>query len=843
MDERIIVATFKGNPKTVIIACYSPHNCLPDDVVTDFYSKLSNIVEDIPLHSMLFIGGDMNAQIAQGFSMHDTSNRNGLLLHEFIDQHNLIIGNVSFQKSSNKLWTFRSPTGALSQIDFCMYRKRWRNSISDCQAFSSSNPVGSDHRIVTATVKLSLRRPNPPVSKKLFWQALTNDPALASRIDDTISSRFDNLSEADQDYSSFVMIATKTGAELLPPKPHPPPNTVDIDPVVSARKSTLRASTRNIQPAQNNLRKTFDRYEDIRINNILRSFETPAAASVIKNAWDLVKKLSGKKTRSVIFIEGEDRLKTWENHFKNLLNADPATQNDGEPIVKIFDLFTTIKRGELTQTEVDLAIRQLKNGKAPGLDGLPPEFWKLTKVRKSLLKFCNETYHGNRPKEWGISGLTPIPKKGNLTKTDNYRGISLSQVASKIYNRCLLNRIRPVIDEVLRPNQNGFRQGRSTTSHILALRRIVEELKNHDMEAVLTFIDFRKAFDSINRKRMLEILEAYGIPPDIVNAIRVMYEDTSAVVITPDGETDAFNINTGVLQGDPLAPFLFIMCLDYALRTSITETDGLTLSRRRSRRHPAEVIADLDYADDIALLENTIDAAQDLLIRVEKACQDVGLFLNAPKTKYMHLNPSTDKHLVASDGSDIELVTDFKYLGGYTDTSHDMNVRIAQSWSALHSLQKVWKAPIQKDTKTKVFQACIETILLYGSDSWTLNAARRKRLDGTYTRMLRTAYNISWRRHPTNKSLYGSLPRISNVVKRRRLALAGHITRHNEPAGRLLLWTPDAKRRVGRPYVTLKSIIEMDTGLTGSDLLAVMNDRGLWSLNFVNASPMPQGIG
>ena len=724
-----------------------------------------------------------------------------------------------------------------------MYRKRWRNSISDCQAFSSSNPVGSDHRIVTATVKLSLRRPSPQVAKKLFWQALTNDPALASRIDDTISSRFDSLSAADQDYSSFVSIATKAGSELLPPKPRQPPKTVDINPVVSARKATLRASTRSIQPTQNNLRKTFDRYEDRRINDILRSFETPAAASVIKNAWDLVKKLSGKKSRSVIFIEGEDRLKTWENHFKNLLNADTTTQSDGAPIVKIFDLFNTITRGDLTQDEVDLAIRQLKNGKAPGLDGLPPEFWKLPKVRKSLLRFCNETYHGNRPKEWGISGLTPIPKKGDLTKTDNYRGISLSQVASKIYNRCLLNRIRPVIDKVLRPNQNGFRQGRSTTSHILALRRIVEELKNHDMEAVITFIDFRKAFDSINRKRMLDILEAYGIPPDVVGAIRVMYEDTSAIVITPDGETDAFNINTGVLQGDPLAPFLFIICLDYALRTSITETDGLTLRRRRSRRYPTEVLADLDYADDIALLENSIELAQDLLVRVEKACQDVGLFLNAPKTKYMHLNPSTNVHLVASDGSEIDLVGDFKYLGGYMDSGHDMLTRIAQSWSALHCLQKVWKAPIQRDTKTKVFQACVQTILLYGSDSWTLNAARRKRLDGTYTRMLRTAYNISWRRHPTNKYLYGSLPCISDVVKRRRLSLAGHVTRHNEPAGRLLLWTPDAKRRVGRPYVTLKSIIEEDTGLTGSDLLAAMGDRGLWSSNFVNTSPPPQSIG
>jgi hypothetical protein len=189
-----------------------------------------------------------------------------------------------------------------------------------------------------------------------------------------------------------------------------------------------------------------------------------------------------------------------------------------------------------------------------------------------------KTNRGLAPiKEWGLSGITPIPKKGDLTITDNYRGISLTQVASKIYNRCLLNRIRPVIDAVLRPNQNGFRQGRSTSSHLLALRRIVEELKNHDMEAVLTFIDFRKAFDSVDRVKMFQILEAYGIPADVVAAIRVMYENTSAVVLTPERETDQFAIDTGVLQRDPVAPFLFIICLNYVLRYAITDSDGLTL--------------------------------------------------------------------------------------------------------------------------------------------------------------------------------------------------------------------------------------------------------------------------
>ena len=156
-----------------------------------------------------------------------------------------------------------------------------------------------------------------------------------------------------------------------------------------------------------------------------------------------------------------------------------------------------------------------------------------------------------------------------------------------------------------------------------------------------------------------------------------------------------------MLQGDPLAPFLFIICLGNALRSAIIDSDGLTLKHHRSSHHPAVVLADLDYADDIALLENAIKSAQDLLNHVEKACQDVGLFLNAPKTKYMHLNPSTNTSLVSFDGSPVELVQDFKHLGGYTDSGYDMNAHIGRAWSALNSLNKVWKAAIKNETKLK----------------------------------------------------------------------------------------------------------------------------------------------
>ncbi len=153
----------------------------------------------------------------------------------------------------------------------------------------------------------------------------------------------------------------------------------------------------------------------------------------------------------------------------------------------------------------------------------------------------------------------------------------------------ILNRIRSFIDVRLRVNQNGFHPKRTTVAQILALRRIIEGKKANYLKAVLTFIDFKKAFDSIHRGKMMKILQAYAIPPNLLKAIDKMYTNTRAKVIWPDGETEDFDITTGVLQGDTLAPFLFVIALNYALRKAIGGKEGelgFTLTPRKSRRHP-----------------------------------------------------------------------------------------------------------------------------------------------------------------------------------------------------------------------------------------------------------------
>ena len=312
-------------------------------------------------------------------------------------------------------------------------------------------------------------------------------------------------------------------------------------------------------------------------------------------------------------------------------------------------------------------------------------------------------------------------------------------------------------------NQNGFRRNRSTTSQLLTIRRILEGVRAKNLQATLIFVDFTKAFDSIHRGKMEQILLAYGIPKETVAAITILYRNTKVKVRSPDGDTEYFDIVAGVLQGDTLAPYLFIICLDYVHRTSIDKIreNGFKLTKKRSRRYPAKTITDADYADNIAKLANTPNQAETLRHSLERAAAGIGLYVNAHKTEYMCYNQTGD--ISTLDGSPLKLVDKFTYLGSsVTSTEKDIDTRLSKAWTAINRLSIIWKLDLTDKMECSFFQA---SILLYGCTTWTLTKRLKKKLYGNYTRMLRAILNKSWRQHPTRHQLYGHLPPITKTIQ------------------------------------------------------------------------------
>ena len=411
---------------------------------------------------------------------------------------------------------------------------------------------------------------------------------------------------ADSTFAHFETSCKEIAKEIIPLKPklkkRLPWETLEI----SNKRTILQetAEKRNSHPTMENIRKfkkvqtnlvlSYDKEQSEYIQSKIDEIQNAVRNQKSAKAWKIVNEVSGRKNscRSIIKAKNnEERVKLWQKHFQDLLGKPTKINENEEEISQIENSELDIKKGLFTPDEIIIAVRSIQHGKAVGLDEIPAEVWQLDPIKR-----------------WNEGCLLPFPKKGNLALINNYRGITLTSISSKIYNLMLLNRIRPKIEDILRKNQNGFRTNRSTTGQILTIRRLIEGVKSKNVPAILLFIDFSKAFDSINRLKLKYILSAYRIPKEKINAIMILYTNTRAMVISPDGDTPFFDITTGVLQGDTLAPYLFIICLDYIMRKSIDNNSqyGLTLTERKSSRYPEFTITDVDYAYDIAITTNNI---------------------------------------------------------------------------------------------------------------------------------------------------------------------------------------------------------------------------------------------
>ena len=232
-----------------------------------------------------------------------------------------------------------------------------------------------------------------------------------------------------------------------------------------AQMKNRNATTGNIRKhkqAQKDLEPTYFNEKQKYIQSQIDRIENASENKQSSLAWQTVNEITGQKKSTKAKIKAsnqEERLKKWMNHFQNLLGKSPILSDSTiEKVVK-YDL--KIKTGHFNELELDLVLKKLQNKKAARLDGIPSEVWKTGKFN-DLLYYCNEVYKGNVIQSWTEGCILAFLKKGDLSKTSNYRGITLTSIAAKIYNALLLNRIQPEMEKFLRSNQNGFIKGRST---------------------------------------------------------------------------------------------------------------------------------------------------------------------------------------------------------------------------------------------------------------------------------------------------------------------------------------------------------------------------------------------
>ncbi|XP_078661521.1 uncharacterized protein LOC144905654 [Branchiostoma floridae x Branchiostoma belcheri] len=305
--------------------------------------------------------------------------------------------------------------------------------------------------------------------------------------------------------------------------------------------------------------------------------------------------------------------------------------------------------------------------------------------------------------------------------------------------------------------------------------------------------------------------------------------------------TKPFEVTTGVLQGDVLAPFLFIVLVDYLMKNAVEDTSsGVVTHPRQSRRHPAKTLNDLNFADDIALLEASTPKAQSQLTKTATAGQQLGLLISVPKTEYMTINCNPQPPLEVH-GQPIKHVTDFKYLGSMMVSSkNDLARRKALAWIAFWKLQKIWRNPtFPIATKIKLFNVTCVSVLLYGCETWVLSRDMEDKINSFATSCFRIMLNIKRTDHVSNNQIYkttNTQPLITRV-RQRQLRFIGHALRMpvEEPLRTYALYVPPhGRRRPGRQRANYLTYIQNLLGDTEGDLspdriAALAADRRTWN--------------
>jgi hypothetical protein len=164
----------------------------------------------------------------------------------------------------------------------------------------------------------------------------------------------------------------------------------------------------------------------------------------------------------------------------------------------------------------------------------------------------------------------------------------------KIFSKVLLNRLTPYAEECLGEYQSGFRKGRSTIEQLSVIAQIIEKKYEYRQNMWQVFVDFRKAYDSIHRNSLYNIMEEFGFPNKLINLTKLAMEGVKYQVRVDNTMSEAFGVETGLKQGDALSPLLFNIALEKAVRVLQNEARGLNVDQYQ--------INVLGFADDLNIL-------------------------------------------------------------------------------------------------------------------------------------------------------------------------------------------------------------------------------------------------
>ena len=508
--------------------------------------------------------------------------------------------------------------------------------------------VGSDHRMLRARIRVKFQQErmklfcNKPrmlkidVSKKNEYLEELNRAFSQSEFDEN-NPDLDTIQRAMAD----SLIRTAKKFQLKRPSTSTKFSDVTLQLMKKLHLKTPSTTKEKIEYAE--LSKTVRKKQKIDINRWIENFID-----------DLTSQGRGFKV-------AEKNLQP-RSHITTLEEKDGTMTMDREKIIErcrefYMDLYTSSFVGqtegqqcnecnevpEVTRFEVKEAMQQMKRNKSPGANNITVDLLKesgepVFDLLAFLFSVCLK--QGRTPKDWKNAVIILLHKKGDRTNLSNHRPISLLDCTYKLFSKIVSNRITRTLDKNQPIEQAGFRRGFSTIDHLQTINQLIEKTNEYQKPLAIAFIDYKKAFDSIETDAVMLSLREQGVEEAYIRILKYVYQNSYGLIrLHKDSRT--FKMTKGVKQGDPISPKLFTACLESVFRKLNWKQD------QKGIKIGDDIISNLRFADDIAIFGNSLKELKVMLEDLSWESAKVGLFMNFIKTKVMTNKFVTDKTRIA----------------------------------------------------------------------------------------------------------------------------------------------------------------------------------------------------
>jgi len=826
-----------------IIQTYAPTSTHSDEEINQFYNDIQTAMDETRTYSTI-ISGDFNAkmgiksdetEISLGNFGTGVRNERGQTLLNFLLKNGLSLMNSFFYKKTNRRWTWMSPDGRTrNEIDFIITDKKY--IVKDVTVLNQMN-IGSDHRMVRATIIINLGHERYRLAKHKRaknWQTPENPDEYQQEITKSLNENLqsENIEEISEQITKSILEATNKYCKTQKKENKLSQHTLQL---MSDRRQLLQQENVDYREVRElnkdiskNIRKDIRNYNNEQIEKTIdQNKSLKVLRKKLTNGKKEILKLKNRQGRET--TNREELLQVVEEFYTELYRNRHKLELETKETRKETGIINqgSEELPEITIDEIKLSLKEMKNNKAPGDDQIVIEAIKfggetLLKSIKKLFNLC--LYNASLPRNWNNILMILIHKKGDSADLENYRPISLLSHLYKLFTKIINKRLEKKLDFYQTTDQAGFRTGYGTNDHLLTLKVLIEKTLEYNRPLVLVFVDFQKAFDTIEMNAILKALSQCRIDYRYTRLIHNIYSNSTACVKIHN-TTKAFPIQRGVRQGDTLSPKLFNTVLEYAFKTLNWENKGISID--------GKMLSNLRFADDIVLITDNLKEASLMINQLKQATDKVGLCINQQKTKIM-----TNLVLggtVSLDSEGIGEVDEYKYLGHQIRINRDnqtreLQRRIGLGWAAYGGLRDVFSSSIPMSLKRKVYDQCVLPVMTYGAETLTLTKGTVEKLEVAQRKMERAMLGIRLQDRIRNTEIRRRT-KVQDIIQRittLKWKWAGHVARFKDDRWtiRILTWRPRAdKRSRGRPPTRWSDDIKR----IGGHWMRTAQDRIQWS--------------